>query len=246
MLKDAPHRSSAAFSVITMGQMVRHTGLSPKKIIFLRVDYLEKCQCAHFCCQYGLLGAYQAASACLSQDLHCSLSLRYDPDCCTDGGKPSKNFFSELINFKNANLHIFGHHCFCQLWVLGEAYRSPSWDIHNFLSLLYDLNCWIIGNKPPKEVFFSELTTFKNANFVQFWSQYQSFGLLLSLSGSKYMSLTGPPLLSQSSLWPWLLDRWGQAPQRFCFHSWLSLMRICAYLTLPSLFLPNLRPWGSL
>ena len=63
-------------------------------------------------------------------------------------------FFSELINFKNANLHIFGHHCFCQLWVLGEAYRSPSWDIHNFLSLLYDLNCWIIGNKPPKEVFF--------------------------------------------------------------------------------------------
>ena len=45
MLKDAPHRSSAAFPFITMGQMVRHTGLSPKKIIFLRVDYLEKCQC---------------------------------------------------------------------------------------------------------------------------------------------------------------------------------------------------------
>ena len=37
MLKDAPHRLSAAFPVITMGQKVRHTGLSPKKIIFLEI-----------------------------------------------------------------------------------------------------------------------------------------------------------------------------------------------------------------
>ena len=130
MLKDAPHRLSAAFPVITMGQMVRHTGLSPKKIIFLRVDYLEKCQCAHFCCQnhcFGLLGAYQAASACPSQDLNCSLILQYDPDCWTDGDKPSKNFFSELIIFKNANLHIFGLAItvFANFESLGKLIEAP-------------------------------------------------------------------------------------------------------------------------
>ena len=48
MLKDAPHRLSAAFPVITMGQMVRHTGLSPKKIIFLELTTLKNANLRNF------------------------------------------------------------------------------------------------------------------------------------------------------------------------------------------------------
>ena len=172
MLKDAPHRSSAAFPVITMGQMVRHTGLSPKKIIFLRVDHLEKCQCAHFCCQnhcFGLLGAYQAASACPSQDFNYSLSLHYDTDCWNDGGKPSKNFFSELIVFKNANLHIFGLAItvFANFESLGKLIEAPHGTSTTFSVFSMTSTVGSLGTNPQKKC-FSELTTFKNANLCNF------------------------------------------------------------------------------
>ena len=159
MLKDAPHRLSAAFPVITMGQMVRHTGLSPKKIIFLRVDYLEKCQCAHFCCQnhcFGLLGAYQAASACPSQDFNYSLSLHYDTDCWNDGGKPSKNFFSELIVFKNANLHIFGLAItvFANFESLGKLIEAPHGTSTTFSVFSMTSTVGSLGTSPQKKCFF--------------------------------------------------------------------------------------------
>ena len=95
-LIEAPHGTSTTFSVFSMTSTVGSLGTSPQKKCFFQSWLPSKML---ILCNFGLnikvlafFWAYQAANTCPSQDLHCSLSLHYDPDCWTDGGKPLKDF----------------------------------------------------------------------------------------------------------------------------------------------------------
>ena len=81
-------------------------------------------------------------------------------------GAGSSNFFSKVSYFANCQLACLEpeNYCFSLLWALAATKRSFSWDMHNLFSRLHDLNLWALGIKHPKEVFFSEPTTLKNAD----------------------------------------------------------------------------------
>ena len=156
-LVHVPHRTSIALWVFTMILTDRKMVVSPLKTFFYRVDYLQKFEFAHFRPQHHSfcqLWAFGTANRNPSWDIHNFLSLLYHLNCWSSGNKPPKEVFFQSW------LHSW-HHSFGQLWALGEAIKNPSWDIHNFLSLLYNLNYWINKNKPPKEMFFQSWLPWK-------------------------------------------------------------------------------------
>ena len=113
---------------------------------------------------FGLLQAHQVPSICPSWIIHCCISLHYDPGCWTKGGRLLKFFFPKLAILQTANWHVLSlkitvFSYFELLWLQKEAFH-----LHNFFSRLHDLNLWALGIKHPKEVFFSEPTTLKNAD----------------------------------------------------------------------------------
>ena len=112
MLKDATHRSSTSFSVFTLIQIVRQTGISPLKHQIFSVSYLNRCwfsqlwpcyNCFHL---LWVLGAVQRSYI---WNIHHYLRLVHDLSCWSSGNKPSKEFsFLESTTLKNLNLCNFG------------------------------------------------------------------------------------------------------------------------------------------
>ena len=146
MLKDATHRSSTSFSVFTLIQIVRQTGISPLKHQIFSVSYLNRCwfsqlwpcyNCFHL---LWVLGAVQRSYI---WNIHHYLRLVHDLSCWSSGNKPSKDFFSwvdylekfEFVQFWSQN-YQFG-----LLWAYLVDSICPSWYIHCSLSLHYDPVC---------------------------------------------------------------------------------------------------------
>jgi len=85
------------------------------------------------------------------------------------GASPQRIFFSELIVFKNANLHIFGLAItvFANFESLGKLIEAPHGTSTTFSVISMTSTVGSLGTNPQKKC-FSELTTFKNANLCNF------------------------------------------------------------------------------
>ena len=86
---------------------------------------------------------------------------------------------------------------------------------------------WISSSSPHTDLLVRSRTDFQQISSQSYFTlkiqiyqrevQKLQFWPTLSSSGSYYMSFMGHPLLSQFSLWPWLLAQWEQAPQTSFF-----------------------------